>query len=54
MTHHEICHIDGAPAIDCLEEYAHFFKDPLPPARVEALANLFFLDASTMPLALDA
>ena len=54
MTHLEIGDIEGKPVIDCLEKYAHFFKDPLPTARVEALPNLFFLDMSTMPLSLDA
>ena len=40
-----MCEIDGEPPVDCLQRYAEYFKEPLPPSRIEAVANLFFLDA---------
>ena len=40
-----ICEIEGEPLVDCLERYAEYFAEPLPPARIEALAKLFFLEA---------
>jgi hypothetical protein len=38
-----ICNVEGEPPVDCLDKYAHFFEEPLPSVRIEALAKLFFL-----------
>jgi hypothetical protein len=46
MTKLGICNVEGEPEVDCLEKYAEYFRDPLSPVRVEALAKLFFLDAT--------
>jgi hypothetical protein len=46
MTKLGICNVEGEPEVDCLEKYAEYFRGPLSPARVEALAKLFFLDAT--------
>jgi hypothetical protein len=46
MSRLGICDIQGEDPVDCLEKYAEFFREPLPPARVEALAKLFFLDSA--------
>jgi hypothetical protein len=46
MTRLGICDVEGEPPVDCLQKYAKYFDGPLSPSRIEALAKLFFLDAS--------
>ena len=54
MSRLGICDVEGEPPVDCLAKYGDYFKDPMPDARIEAVAKLFFLDATMGPLELGA
>jgi hypothetical protein len=49
MTRLGMCEIEGEPQVDCLEWYAAYFEEPLPPSRIDGLAKLFFLDVADVP-----